>query len=136
VGGHAKIPDHQRGRRLEDRARRPSTNANNFGGTTAELAWRRRCEAGHKIDLTCLRLGKARVLHMPGELFVEYQLAAKAMRPDLFVAMAAYGDYGPSYIGTEIAYGQGGYETSPHVSKVAPSVETILMDGMKKLLNE
>jgi hypothetical protein len=32
---------------------------------------------------------------MPGELFVEYQLAAKAMRPDLFVTMAAYGDYGP-----------------------------------------
>ncbi|MEZ6076574.1 MAG: hypothetical protein R3C56_13220 [Pirellulaceae bacterium] len=26
---------------------------------------------------------------MPGELFVEYQLAAQQMRPDLFVAMAA-----------------------------------------------
>ena len=31
---------------------------------------------------------------MPGELFVEYQLAAQQMRPNDFVAMAAYGDYG------------------------------------------
>ena len=46
----------------------------------------------------------ARILFAPGELFVEYQLAAKAMRPDLFVTMAAYGDYGPLYIGTEVSY--------------------------------
>ena len=49
---------------------------------------------------------------MPGELFVEYQLAAKALRPDLFIAMAAYGDYGPEYICTDAAYKEGGYEAS------------------------
>ena len=27
---------------------------------------------------------------------------AQAMRPDLFVAVAAYGDYAPGYIGTEM----------------------------------
>ena len=59
---------------------------------------------GKKTDISCLSLGRARILHMPGELFVEYQLAAKAERPDLFVAMAAYGDYGPEYICTDIAY--------------------------------
>ena len=71
---------------------------------------------------------------MPGELFVEYQLAAQAMRKDLHVAMAAYGDYGPGYIGTTVAYGEGGYETSPRASSVAPDVEPVLMEGMKKLL--
>ena len=50
-----------------------------------------------------------------------------------FVAMAAYGDYGPGYIGTEIAYSQGGYETGP-VSRVAPEVESVLMNAMKQLL--
>ena len=60
------------------------------------------------------------MLHLPGELFVEYQLAAQKLRPDLFVAMAAYGDYGPGYIGTEVAYPQGGYETGPQASLVAP----------------
>ncbi|MEZ5943141.1 MAG: hypothetical protein R3C18_17240 [Planctomycetaceae bacterium] len=99
-----------------------------------QLAWIVRCEAGHEIDIACLRVGNARVVHMPGELFVEYQLAAKQLRPDLHVSMAAYGEYGPGYIGTEIAYSQGGYETSERASNVAPQVEAILMDAVKKLL--
>jgi hypothetical protein len=99
-----------------------------------ELVWLRRCHAGDKIAVSCLHLGKARVLHLPGELFVEYQLAAQQLRPDLFVATAAYGDYAPGYIGTEVAYSQGGYETGPKASLVAPSVEHILMDAIKRLL--
>lgn len=99
-----------------------------------KLAWLLRRKSGQPIDLTLLSLGGVRVLHMPGELFVEYQLAAKAMRPDLHVAVAAYGDYGPAYIGTERAYGEGGYETEPRSSNVAPTVETVLMEGMQALL--
>lgn len=98
------------------------------------LAYVRRCKQGAPIDIACLRLGRARVLHMPGELFVEYQLAAQKMRPDLFVAMAAYGDYAPGYIGTEISYSQGGYETGPDASWVAPQVEKVLLDAIGKLL--
>ena len=107
-----------------------------YWGSADELAWLNRCESGHQIDLGCLRLGDIRIVHMPGELFVEYQLAAKAMRPDLNVAMAAYGDYGPGYIGTEIGYSQGGYETSPRASKVDKSCETVLINGMRTLLLE
>ena len=102
----------------------------------SELAWLRRCRSGDTIDVSCLHLGKARVLHLPGELFVEYQLAAQKLRPDLFVAMAAYGDYGPGYIGTEVAYPQGGYETGPRASLVAPNVERVLIDAIKKLLRD
>ncbi|MEW6303841.1 MAG: hypothetical protein AB1705_10245 [Verrucomicrobiota bacterium] len=103
-------------------------------GAAAKLAWLKRCQSGHEIELTCLRLGNARVVHLPGELFVEYQLAAKQMRPGSFVALAAYGDYAPGYIGTAIAYEQGGYETSPRASNVAPGVEKVLLEGMQKLL--
>ncbi len=103
-------------------------------GGAAKLAWLHRCQAGHKIDVSCLRLGTARILHLPGELFVEYQLAAKAERPDLFVAMAAYGDYGPGYIGTAVAYDEGGYETSPDSSNVAPEVEPVLLGAIHHLL--
>ena len=70
---------------------------------------------------------------MPGELFVEYQLAAQKMRPDSPVVMAAYGDYGPGYIGMAHSYTQGGYETGP-VSRVAPEVESVLMSAMRELL--
>jgi hypothetical protein len=101
--------------------------------TARNLAWAKRCEAGVKIDLACLKIGPAYVVHMPGELFVEYQLAAQKLRPDNPVMMAAYGDYGMGYIGTAIAYTQGGYETGP-VSRVAPDVEGVLMQGLRELL--
>lgn len=105
-------------------------------GDASRLAWLRRCRAGHKIDIACLTLGRARILHLPGELFVEYQLEAKARRLDLFVAMAAYGDYAPWYIGTEIAYAQGGYETEPRSSNVAPQVESVLTNAIQQLLRD
>ena len=104
-------------------------------GGASRLAWLRRCQAGHQLDVQCLGLGRARILHLPGELFVEYQLAAKAMQPGRFVAMAAYGDYAPWYIGTKVAYEQGGYETSPEASNVAPEVETVLMTAIRKLVS-
>ena len=103
-------------------------------GGPSRLAWLRRCRAGHQIDVACLAIGRARILHLPGEAFVEYQLAAKAERPDLFVAVASYGDYAPWYIGTAVAYEEGGYETSPSASNVAPEVEGILTGAIRKLL--
>lgn len=111
-----------------------SSAAKGYVSFADQLAWVRRVQSGHRIDITCLRVGDARMLHLPGELFVEYQLAAKAMRPDLHVMMAAYGDYGPAYIGTAAAYPEGGYETGPTSSNVAPEVEPVLMGAMKTLL--
>jgi hypothetical protein len=105
------------------------------GDNPLKLAWLRRCQEGHRLEVACLALGRARILHLPGELFVEYQLAAKAERPDRFVAMAAYGDYGPGYIGTAIAYEQGGYETSPEASNVGPEAEGIILPAIRKLLH-
>lgn len=99
-----------------------------------QAAFMLRHKAGARIDLSCLTVGDARVLHMPGELFIDYQLAAKKMRPDLKVAMAAYGEYGTGYIGTEIAYSQGGYETSQGASAVGLGSEKILTAAMKRLL--
>ena len=100
-----------------------------------ELSWVRRMKAGHHIELGVLSLGPARVLHMPGELCVEYQLAAQSFRPDAFVAMAAYGDDGMCYICTEIAYSQGGYEPG-RASRVAPQVEGVLMKAIGEMLED
>jgi hypothetical protein len=109
-------------------------------GKTAErasaaryLAWWEFVKRGGVIDLQTLRLDGASVVHMPGELFVEYQLAASAMRKGERVAMAAYGDYGPMYIGTRKAYAEGGYETSA-VSRVSPESEDILLGACKRML--
>ena len=112
---------------LDDTAAAPRAR----GTAARDLTWIER--ESRPIPLTCLRLGTAYIVHMPGELFVEYQLAAEKVRPNDFVAMAAYGDYGPGYIGTRIAYSQGGYETGP-VSRVSPDVEDVLMGALPKLL--
>lgn len=96
------------------------------------LAWLRLTRQGRRIPITALHLGPATMLYMPGELFIEYQLAAqKESRVPL--AMAAYGDYGPMYIGTRQAYAEGGYETGV-VSRVDPAVEEILLEVSRGLL--
>jgi len=92
----------------------------------------KRFRISDSVDIGCLAVNSARALFMPGELFVEYQLAAKSMRPDLFVTMAAYGDYSFGYIPTAEAFKTGGYEVS--VSRLQPSCENILMTAMNKLL--
>ena len=56
-----------------------------------DIAWIRRASAGRPIQLSCLRLGTAHILHMPGELFVEYQLAAPCAEGQILV---------PSFDGT------------------------------------
>jgi hypothetical protein len=103
-------------------------------GAASRLAWVQRCTEGRKVQVSCLALGKARTLFLPGESFVEYQLGAKALRPDLFVTMAAYGDYGPWYIGTSKAYDEGGYETSPGATNVGPEAEPVLRAAISRLL--
>ena len=100
------------------------------------LAWRERTKSGYTITLSYLQLGNIVLLHLPGELFIEYQLAAQKWRPDNHVCTAAYGEYGPGYIGTKIAYKQGGYETSKRASRVSPKVEKVLMGAIKELLTE
>lgn len=98
-----------------------------------DLAFLRRMKSGHRIPINCLRVGDARVLYLPAEMFVEYQLAAARMRPDLTVCVAAYGDLGPGYVGTKIAYEEGGYEVG-FVSRVAPEAEDVIMAAMRSLL--
>jgi hypothetical protein len=98
------------------------------------LSYLNRFERGGAIDVGRLKLADAQIVHMPGELFVEDQLAAAAMVPGGKVALAAYGDYGTAYIGTAIGYQQGGYETSNRATCVGAEAESILVGAMKELL--
>jgi hypothetical protein len=118
-------------RLLEDPS---ASHLNRYRGASG-LAWLNRVHAGHSIDVTCLSLNDARVLHLPGEPFIEYQLHAQQVRPDRFVALAGYGDGGPGYLPTAAAYEEGGYETS-WVALVAPEAEAILRGAITRLLQE
>ncbi len=109
----------------------PIYRANNL----YKLVLLKRSQAGKNINISCLSVGNARVVFLPGEPFVEYQLGAKAMRPDKFVAVAGYGDYGTGYICTAAAYSEGGYESS-EASGVTAEVEQRLMTVLHKLLDK
>jgi len=110
-------------------------NAIFLANNVYKLVLHKRQLQGKYIELSCLKLGNARVLHLPGEPFVAFQLAAKKMRPDLFVAVAGYGDYAPGYICTAAAYEEGGYEAGP-ASGVTAEAESIVLAAMDKLLNQ
>ncbi|MBL9139276.1 MAG: hypothetical protein JNK85_25635 [Verrucomicrobiales bacterium] len=65
------------------------------------LSWCRRCATGRPIEIPCLDFGQAALMVLPGESYVEYQLAAQSVRPDHFVVVAGYGDGATGYIPTD-----------------------------------
>jgi hypothetical protein len=98
------------------------------------LAWLRRTNSGHYANVSALKLGQVWLLNLPGEAFIEFQLAAQKMRSEDHVCTAAYGEYGPGYICTEVAYKQGGYESSERASRVDPGAESVLLTAIKQVL--
>lgn len=71
------------------------------------LSWRRRCEAGQPIDLPVIDFGPAQLAVLPAEAYVEFQLFAQKVRPDVFTVVAGYGESGPGYIPIERAWREG-----------------------------
>jgi hypothetical protein len=98
------------------------------------LAWLRRTRSGHYVNVSALKLGQVWLLNIPGEAFIEFQLAAQNFKPKDHVCTAAYEEYGPGYICTEIAYSQGGYESSDRASRVAPEAESVLLSAIEHVL--
>lgn len=109
----------------------PQATAAKRNNAAYQLAWLKRKAV--PIEVNCLDFGgKVLNLFLPGEAFVEYQLAARNMRPDAAVHVAAYGDDGPGYIPTAKAYLEGGYE--PTVALTGPGSEDLLLAAMRKVL--
>lgn len=95
----------------------------------------RHCAAGVPIQLTSLHLGDdVRLLHLPGESFLEYQLFAQQQCPDAFVATASYGDGGTGYIPLEKSFAEGGYE--PTQAFAAPESEQVMKETIAELLKK
>ena len=95
------------------------------------LAFRQR--SGQPIELSMLAIGELRILHLPGEPMVEFQLFAQRCASQQFVAVAGYGDGGTGYICTQASYGQGGYE--PTATAISPDGEAVLKSAIRQLLD-
>jgi hypothetical protein len=97
------------------------------------LSWRRRCEDGKPIQIPLIDLGPACVLLLPGESYVEFQLAAQRMRSGDFVCVAGYGDGATGYIPTAKHL----EEHDPNLGDwcwVAPGAEERLLQAMRTVL--
>lgn len=98
------------------------------------LGWLHRHARGTPFVLSCLRLNDISLLHLPGEMFVEYQLRAQAMHPEHPVAVAAYGDDGLWYVPTKEEYPAGGYEVDVAFSD--SGTDALITNAIRRLLRD
>jgi hypothetical protein len=70
------------------------------------LSWRARLARGTPIDVCALHLGKASLLLLPAESYVEYQLHAQELAGGTPVLVMGYGESAPGYIPIERAWAE------------------------------
>ncbi len=112
--------------RMEDTKVRPASRCY----AACRVAFNQRID--RPIGINSLALGNVHMLYLPGECMVDYQLFAQGVKPDDFVAVAAYGDLGPGYICTEKSFSEGGYE--PGASRAGRKCEPVLKKAIRQLL--
>jgi cytochrome c551/c552 len=95
------------------------------------LSWLRRTERGTPLVLSSLQVNDISILHLPGEMFIEYQLRARGYSQNP-VAVAAYGDDGLWYVPTREEYSNGGYEVG--VAFCSEEADAMFTGAIKRLL--
>lgn len=128
-------PRNDSGFSVKELTQRLTSDHRPFGQCLAALglSWRKRADAGHKIDVPVLDLGVAQILLLPGESYVEYQLQAQRLCPDSFVLVLGYGECAPGYIPTEKAVEEGDTNLRDWCW-VAPGAEKAMTAAMKVAL--
>jgi hypothetical protein len=97
------------------------------------LSWRRRADAGHRIQVPALDFGGALLLLLPGESYVEFQLAAQRARLDSFVCVAGYGEAACGYVPTEKHRAE--HDTNlADWCWIAPGSEARMLEAIRKVL--
>jgi hypothetical protein len=88
--------------------------------------------AERPLEVSALQLGGVLIVNLPGEPMLAFQRFTQQLRAKDFVAVAGYADCGPSYLCTEQALGEGGYE--PSSSNVGRGSELALREAIQRLL--
>jgi hypothetical protein len=89
-----------------------------------------RVERRQPIDLPCLDMGAARIVLLPGEAFVGYQLMAQRLRPNAHVMAIGYGECWPGYIPTNQAFDEGFGHSWRWVSRGCEAIIRQQLDGV------
>ncbi len=99
------------------------------------LSWRMRADQGATIDMPVLDWGKAALVLMPAESYVEFQFAAQKMRPDDFILVLGYGECAPGYIPTEKHIAEKDGNLSDW-NWVAPGSEPRMLEALGRVLGK
>lgn len=97
------------------------------------MSWRKRSAEKRPIDVPVIDFGGAQLLLLPGESYVEYQLAAQKLRSDSFVLVAGYGEGATGYIPTD----QHWAERDANLGDwcwVAPGAEKLMIETITRLM--
>lgn len=94
------------------------------------LAYLERAE--RPVEVSALQLGGVWIVSLPGEPMLAFQRFTQSLRAKDFVAVAGYADCGPSYVCTEQALAEGGYE--PSASNVGRGTEQALQEAIQRLM--
>jgi len=97
------------------------------------LAWRKRADAGYRLDLPVIDFGVAQFVLLPAESYIEFQLLAQKLRPDSFVMVAGYGECAPGYIPIERAWQEQDFNLDSWCW-VAPGAEQAMGDALRAAL--
>jgi hypothetical protein len=97
------------------------------------LSWRRRVAEQKPLTVPAIDFGEAAIVLLPGEAYVEFQLAAQKMRPDAFVCVAGYGDAASGYIPMDRHWREGDTNLGDWCW-IAPGSEKRLLDAIRQSL--
>ncbi len=98
------------------------------------LSWRQRADDPQfRIDLPVLDLGAAMLLVLPGESYVEFQLRAQQLRPDMCVIAVGYGECATGYVPVEAAWKENDSNLNPWCW-VAPGAESTVTEALRAAL--
>jgi hypothetical protein len=97
------------------------------------LAWYERVRSGHQIDLPLIDFGRAKLMLLPAESYVEFQLYANHRTKSDFLLVMGYGECGPGYIPVERAWRE--RDSNLHDwTWVGPGSEAIMKQAIDKVL--
>ncbi|MGI6379739.1 MAG: neutral/alkaline non-lysosomal ceramidase N-terminal domain-containing protein [Anaerolineae bacterium] len=128
---------------LEAREVDPLPLVNRFTTVDLLIAEEARTEQRHTepCPVHGLRLGEAALVGLAGEPFVRYALYGRALHGEDTTMVLGYTDGTIGYLPTKDAYDEGGYEPGAYVwypdgVPLDPNVESVVKDGMLRLLKE
>ena len=90
---------------------------------------------GNEIDVPSVSFneGAAQIILLPGEIYIEYQLAAQELSPDRFIMTVGYGESAPGYIPTEKHWAENDSNLSDWCW-VTEGLEPQILGTLKKLI--